>query len=88
MDLDGAVELVRQATQLALVVAAPVLVVSLVVGLAISVMQAVTQIQEQSLNFVPKILLMTVTLLILLPWVIQQIVDYTTALFQGIPSTI
>ncbi|MBS0262905.1 MAG: flagellar biosynthesis protein FliQ [Planctomycetes bacterium] len=88
MDLDSAVELVREATQLALVVAAPVLVVSLVVGLVISLIQAVTQIQEQSLNFVPKILLMTVTLLILLPWVMQQIVDYTTSLFHGIPSNL
>jgi flagellar biosynthetic protein FliQ len=88
MDIDGAIELVREATQLAMLVAAPVLVVSLVVGLVISVLQAVTQIQEQSLNFVPRILLMTVTLLILMPWVMQQIVEYATALFHDIPSTI
>jgi flagellar biosynthetic protein FliQ len=88
MDLDSAIELVREATSVALLVAAPVLIVSLVVGLAISILQAVTQIQEQTLNLVPKILVMTVAMLLLLPWVIQRIVDYATALFQGIPSTI
>ena len=88
MDLEGAIELVREATHVALIVGAPVLIVSMVVGLAISILQAVTQIQEQSLNLVPKILLMTITMLIVLPWLIQRIVDYTTNLFHGIPSTI
>ena len=88
MDLDAAIELVREATSVALLVAAPLLIISLVVGLAISILQAVTQIQEQTLNLVPKILVMTVTMLFLLPWLIQRIVDYATALFQGIPSTI
>ena len=88
MDLDSAIELVREATSVALLVAAPLLIVSLVVGLAISILQAVTQIQEQTLNLVPKILVMTVTMLFLLPWAIQRIVDYATTLFQGIPSTI
>jgi flagellar biosynthetic protein FliQ len=88
MDLDRAIELVREATQVALIVAAPVLIVSLVVGLAISLLQAVTQIQEQTLNLVPKILLMVVTLLVALPWVIQRIVDYASALIHEIPSSI
>ncbi|HEY3965765.1 MAG TPA: flagellar biosynthesis protein FliQ [Planctomycetaceae bacterium] len=88
MDLDGAIELVREATYVALIVGAPVLLVSMIVGLAISILQAVTQVQEQTLNLVPKILLMTVTMLIVLPWVIQRIMDYTTALYHEIPSTI
>lgn len=88
MDLDGAIELVREATYVALIVGAPVLIVSMVVGLAISILQAVTQVQEQTLNMVPKILLMTVTMLVVLPWVIQRIVDYATTLFHEIPSTI
>lgn len=88
MDLDAAIELVREATWVALIVGAPVLLVSMVVGLAISILQAVTQVQEQTLNMVPKIILMTVTMLIVLPWVIQRIVDYATTLFHEIPSTI
>ncbi len=88
MDLDSASDLVREATYVALIVGAPVLIVSMVVGLAISILQAVTQIQEQTLNLVPKIILMTATMLILLPWVIQRIVDYSITLFHEIPSTI
>lgn len=88
MDLDGAIELVREATYVALIVGAPVLIVSMAVGLVISILQAVTQIQEQTLNLVPKIILMTVTLLIVLPWALQRIVDYATTLFHDIPSTI
>ncbi len=88
MDLDTAIDLVRNATFLALTVSGPVLIVSMVVGLAISILQAVTQIQEQTLNLVPKIALMTITTLIVLPWAIQRVMEYTTALFLEIPSTI
>lgn len=88
MDLDTAIDLVRNATFLALMIGAPILIVSMVVGLAISILQAVTQIQEQTLNMVPKIVLMTVTMLVVLPWAIQRIMEYTTALFLDIPSTI
>src|SRR6266699_5877740 len=87
MDLDTAVDLVRNATYLALIVGAPVLIVSILVGLAISVLQAVTQIQEQTLNLVPKIVLMSLTMLIVLPWAIQRVAEYAQALFNDIPST-
>ena len=87
MDLETAVDLVRNATYLALIVGAPVLIVSVIVGLAISILQAVTQIQEQTLNLVPKIILMSLTMLIVLPWAIQRVVEYTTTLFYEIPST-
>ena len=88
MDLEMAIDLVRNATFLALTVGAPILIVSMVVGLAISILQAVTQIQEQTLNLVPKIVLMTITMLVVLPWAIQRVMEYTTALFLDIPSTI
>jgi len=88
MDLETAIELVRNATFLALTVGAPILIVSMVVGLAISILQAVTQIQEQTLNLVPKIVLMTITMLVILPWAIQRVMEYTTALFLDMPSTI
>jgi flagellar biosynthetic protein FliQ len=88
MDLDMAIDLVRNATFVALTVGAPILIVSMVVGLAISILQAVTQIQEQTLNLVPKIVLMAITMLVILPWAIQRIMEYTTALFLDIPSTI
>jgi flagellar biosynthetic protein FliQ len=87
MTLESAVELVRNATYLALLVGAPVLIVSIAVGLAISVLQAVTQIQEQTLNLVPKIMLMSLTMLLVLPWAMQRIMEYATALIDDIPST-
>lgn len=87
MDLETAVDLVRNATYLALSIGAPVLIVSLVVGLAISILQALTQIQEQTLSFVPRIVIVSFTMLLLLPWAIQRVVEYTTSLFQDIPST-
>ncbi|MGE5192890.1 MAG: flagellar biosynthesis protein FliQ [Deltaproteobacteria bacterium] len=87
MDVETAVDLVRGATYLALLVGAPVLIVSIVVGLVISVLQAVTQIQEQTLNFVPKIVVMSFTMLLVLPWAIERIVEYATALIHDIPST-
>ena len=88
MDLEMAIDLVRNATFLALTIGAPILIVSMVVGLAISILQAVTQIQEQTLNLVPKIVLMTITMLVILPWAIQRVMEYTTALYLDIPSTI
>lgn len=87
MDLDTAVDLVRNATYVALLVGAPVLIVSILVGLAVSILQAVTQIQEQTLNLVPKIVLMSFTMLLVLPWAIQRVVEYATALINDIPST-
>lgn len=88
MDLETAIDLVRNATFLALTVGAPIMIVSMVVGLAISILQAVTQIQEQTLNLVPKIVLMTITMLVVLPWAMQRVMEYTTALFLDIPTTI
>ncbi len=87
MSLETAVDLVRNATYLALIIGAPVLIVSILVGLVISILQAVTQIQEQTLNLVPKIVLMSLTMLFVLPWAIQRLVEYTTALIHDIPST-
>jgi flagellar biosynthetic protein FliQ len=87
MPLESAVELVRNATYLALLVGAPVLIVSILVGLAISILQAVTQIQEPTLNLVPRIVIMSLTMLLILPWAMQRVVEYATALINDIPST-
>jgi flagellar biosynthesis protein FliQ len=67
MDSSTAIDLVRQATLLALLIGAPVLTASVVVGLVVSIFQAVTQIQEQTISFVPKIVIMAVTMLLVLP---------------------
>jgi flagellar biosynthetic protein FliQ len=82
------VDLARNAIVLALLVAGPMLLVALAVGLIISVIQAVTQIQEQTLVFVPKLVAVAATFLIALPWALQVMVKYTTELFRSLPSLV
>ncbi len=88
MDTDQAIELGRNAVITTLTIGTPIMLVAVVVGLVVSIMQAVTQLQDQTLSFVPKIVAMTVALLYLLPWIIGRMVDYTTNLYQDIPSTL
>lgn len=88
MTLDQVVELSRGAIMLSLVVGAPILIVAVVVSLAINVLQAVTQLQDQTLAFVPKIIVMMLTMLLTLPWIITSLTDYSTALFRSIPSAL
>ncbi len=86
MDPQTAIDLGRQAVWTALIVSSPVLVAGLVVGLLIGLLQALTQIQEQTVAFVPKIVAMIVALSIALPWLITQMLQYSTDLIGGIPG--
>ena len=88
MNQDTVVNLASQAMSLALKIAGPLLLVALVVGLLISVFQAVTQIQEQSLSLIPKIAAVGVVVVLLGPWMLGQLVAYTTALYTSIPSMV
>jgi flagellar biosynthetic protein FliQ len=85
MDLtpDSATDLVRHTLILAMMIAAPMLLVGLVVGLIISLLQAVTQIQEQSLSFIPKTAAMIVSAIVLMPWISHRLLEYTTAMLGG-----
>lgn len=83
LNLDQAVELVREMLTLMLVLSAPVLLAGLMVGLFISILQAVTQIQEQTLTFVPKILGMAVVTMALAPWIAMQILEFARRMFAG-----
>jgi flagellar biosynthetic protein FliQ len=80
------VDLARNAVMLALLIAGPMLIVALGVGLIVSVIQAVTQIQEQTLSFVPKLVAVGATFLIALPWILQLLIKYTTELFRSLPT--
>ncbi len=82
------VDLARNMLMTALLVAAPMLVVALAVGLVVSVIQAVTQVQEQTISFVPKLVAVGATFIIALPWIIQIMVKYTTELFRSIPGMV
>lgn len=83
MDLDTATELIRQTLILALVVSAPMLLIGLAVGVVVSLLQAVTQIQEQTLSFVPKITAMVASAILLMPWIGNRLMEYSAAMFAG-----
>ena len=80
------VDLARNAILMALLLAGPMLVVALGVGLIVSVIQAVTQIQEQTLAFVPKLVAVAAAFLIGLPWGLQLMSRYTVDLYRSLPS--
>ena len=86
MTTDMVVALSRQAIELALFLAMPMLAVSLVVGVIVSVLQAATQIQEMTLTFVPKILSMFIALLLAFPWMMDKMLNFTRELFMNIPT--
>jgi len=85
MTPDTIVGLMAETIKVTLMVAAPMLIVGLVVGVLISLFQAVTQIQEMTLVFVPKIVAVLITLIAALPWMIGMMVTYTQNLFISIP---
>jgi flagellar biosynthesis protein FliQ len=88
MDQDVVITLVSGALELALKVALPLLGVGLVIGLAVSVFQAVTQIQEQTLSFIPKVLALAGVLVVGGPWMLNQLVAYTQDLWLSIPQMV
>ena len=80
MTIDHATELIRHTLILALIVSAPMLGIGLVVGVVVSLLQAVTQIQEQTLTFIPKIAAMFGAAILLLPWVGHRLIEYTSSM--------
>lgn len=77
------VDLVREALSQALLLAAPILLAGLVIGLIVSIFQTVTQVQEQTLSFVPKIAGMILVGIAIIPWIINVMIDYATTMFTG-----
>jgi flagellar biosynthesis protein FliQ len=86
MNPEFAVELLKTVVLQAVFLAAPFLGVALIVGLAVSLFQAVTSINEQTLSFVPKALAVLGLLLLLLPWMIRQMVEFSSAIIEKIPQ--
>jgi flagellar biosynthetic protein FliQ len=85
MDLNSAIELGRNAFWMALMTATPILLIGLVVGLCISLFQAVTQLQEQTLTFAPKIAAMIVAASVLIPWIGNMMVSYAREMLSAPP---
>ena len=81
-------EIGRQAIEVTVLLAAPILLGSLAIGLIISIFQAATQINEQTLQFVPKLIVAFVILIFAGPWMLQYLMDYITRLLGSIPQLI
>jgi len=81
------IEVAQDAVAMALLIAAPILIVGLVVALLVGLFQALTQIQDPTLAVVPKILAMLVTIGICLPWLLERLVEYSRQVITNIPGT-
>ncbi len=88
MTTDTVIDLTMTAVELGMKVALPILLAGLAVGLVISVFQAITQIQEQTLTFIPKIVATVAVLVIGGPWMLDQLLSYTADLWLSIPEHI
>lgn len=85
MSPEFVVHLGKDAILLMLMISAPMLIAGLVVGLGISILQAVTQIHEVTLTFIPKILAVSLALMMALPWMLQKMLAFMTTLMARIP---
>ena len=88
MSPDFIIKLGQEVLTLILYVGGPVLIVALVVGLGVSIFQAVTQVHEMTLTFIPKIIAVGATIILVLPWMMQRMIDFTIKLLSAIPTLI
>ncbi|MCX6103664.1 MAG: flagellar biosynthesis protein FliQ [Bdellovibrionales bacterium] len=88
MQTEQILDITRQAMRLAVLLAAPLLIFGLVVGVLMNVLQAVTQITETTLAVVPKMAAMLLALIIFSPWMLDLLVDFTTQLYESIPTMV
>jgi flagellar biosynthetic protein FliQ len=88
MNPEFAVELVKAMIFQALALAAPVLLAAMLVGLGVSLFQAVTSIHEQTLSFVPKVLAMIAVIVVALPWMLRSTIEFTTMLIEKMPQMV
>jgi flagellar biosynthesis protein FliQ len=86
MTPETVLQLGRNALEIALLLAGPVLLFGLVAGLSVAIFQALTQINEMTLVFIPKIAATVLALALFGPWMLQKLINYTTALFEAIPG--
>ncbi len=86
MTANDAITLFQQSILLALMLAGPMLVFGLITGLLVSIFQAVTQVHEMTLTFIPKILAVVLSLFLFLPWMVNKIMDFSTTLFTNLAA--
>lgn len=88
MNPEFAVELVKAMIFQALALSTPILITAMVIGLGVSLFQAVTSIHEQTLSFVPKVLGIVAILIIALPWIVRSMIEFTTVMIEKMPQMV
>jgi len=88
MNPEFAVELVKAMIFQALALSTPILITAMVIGLGVSLFQAVTSIHEQTLSFVPKVLGIVAILIIALPWIVRSMIEFTTMMIEKMPQMV
>ena len=88
MNPEFATELIKTMIFQAIALAMPILITAMIVGLGISLFQAVTSIQEQTLTFVPKALAVVLMMILLLPWMLRSVIEFTTAMIEKMPQMV
>ena len=86
MSQDFIIHVFREAFYTLVLISAPTLLISLIVGLIISIFQAATSIQEATLTFVPKIIVMAAVIVLTLPWILDVLISFTVNLYSQIPA--
>ncbi len=88
MDVSTVVAIGKEAMKITMLLSMPLLIVSLIAGLVVSIFQAVTQVQEMTLTFIPKIIATAVALVFLAPWMTKLMVNYVVQLYSSIPMLV
>jgi flagellar biosynthetic protein FliQ len=88
MTPENVMDLAHKTLLVTSLVAAPLLLIALITGLVIGMLQAATQINESTLSFIPKLLMLVLTLFVAGPWILRVLIDFTRDLYAGIPAVI
>jgi flagellar biosynthesis protein FliQ len=88
MTPENVMDLAHKTLMVTSLIAAPLLLIALITGLVIGMLQAATQINESTLSFIPKLLMLVLTLFVAGPWILRVLIDFTRDLYAGIPAMI
>ena len=88
MSMEQSIEVLRQLIATSLLVVSPILLGALLVGLMVSLLQSVTSIQEQTLSFVPKLLAISLVIVLGAPWILRQLMQFTITYFSRLPDMV
>jgi len=88
MNIEQSVDILRDLVTVALTVSSPILLVAVAVGVVVSLLQAVTSIQEASLSFIPKVVALGITMVVVAPWILKTLMDFTMVFLNRLPEAV